>query len=90
MVEFSWDEDKRLATLVKHGLDFVDAIKIFAGPTVKAVSSRDDEERWIAIGLVNGLEIAVVYTMRGKTVRVITARRARRNERKTYYENFPV
>lgn len=90
MQEFTWNEDKRLKTLEKHGLDFVDAVKIFTGPTVQAVSNRAGEERRIAVGLVNGLEISVVYTMRGDTIRVITARRARRNERKEYYKNFPV
>lgn len=89
MDSFEWDEAKRAAALEKHGIDFLDATRIFAGPVLRARSAFEDEDRWIAVGLLDGLEIAVIYTLRGGTCRIITARRARTNERRRYHENFP-
>lgn len=86
---FEWDENKRISTLEKHGLDFIDAVKIFDGPTLIAQSSLDGEARWLAVGIVKGLELAVIYTIRSGNYRIITARRARKNERQKYYENYP-
>ena len=86
---FEWDEEKRKQTLLKHGIDFVDAIKIFERKTLLSQSMRGDEQRWTAIGLLDGTEIAVIYTMRGDTCRIITARRARRHKRKEYHARYP-
>jgi uncharacterized protein len=83
--KFEWDAAKRLTTLDKHGIDFVDAAKIFSSPYVRAGSKQNSEERWIAIGLLEGIEIAVIYTIRGNVCRLITARRARIYERKIYH-----
>jgi len=88
-LSFEWDEDKRKTTLQKHGLDFIDAIKIFAGPILTARSTHEGEERWISIGLLDGLEIAVIYTIRSDIYRIITARRARKKERDLYDAHYP-
>ena len=88
MDSFEWDEAKRAAALEKHGIDFLDATRIFAGSVLRARSAFEGEDRWIAIGLLDGLEIAVIYTLREGTCRIITARRARTNERRRYHENF--
>ena len=82
---FEWDETKRRTTLEKHGLDFLDVIEVFATPYLDAPAQSDIEDRRLAIGVVNGIEIAVIYVMRGETIRIITARRARRNERAEYH-----
>ncbi|KZY37245.1 hypothetical protein A3731_33845 [Roseovarius sp. HI0049] len=81
---FEWDEDKRKLTLEKHGLDFVDAAEVFAEDHLVLKGRSEIEQRRIAIGSVNGVAIAVVFTMRDETIRIITARRARRNEREAY------
>lgn len=83
---FEWDEAKRRLVLEKHKLDFIDAVRIFAGPKLVLSSPRGDEVRWMAIGYLNGRCISVVYTMRGDVVRIITARRARDNEWQAYDE----
>jgi len=88
-LEFEWDEVKRQTTLDKHGFDFIDAVKIFEGDVLRARSSFEGEERWIAIGLLNGIEIAVIYTIRGDIYRIITARRARQKERDLYDAHYP-
>ncbi|TBN40540.1 BrnT family toxin [Paracoccus subflavus] len=81
---FAWDETKRLATLKKHGIDFIDAVEIFADTYLKLPGKGDAERRYIAIGMLGGAHIAVVYTVRNGMIRLITARRARRDERKDF------
>jgi uncharacterized DUF497 family protein len=44
------------------------------------------EQRWITIGLVDGVEIAVAYTVRGEAIRLISARKAERHEREDYWK----
>ena len=84
-VLFEWDENKRRLVLERHGIDFEDAIQIFAGPVWETLSPRTGEQRWLAIGVVGGIEIAVVYTLRKDCRRIITARRARTYERREYH-----
>ncbi len=87
---FEWDEEKRLTVLEKHGIDFRRAVEIFEGSThVSPSRQSESEERWIAIGILDQVEIAVIYTMREQICRIITARRARRYEREKYHARFP-
>jgi uncharacterized protein len=81
---FEWDESKREANLAKHHIDFQDAKQIFDGPVFERMESRHGEDRILAIGLMEGIEIVVVYVMRGKRRRIISARRAHRDERQDY------
>jgi len=81
---FEWDEHKREANLAKHLIDFQDASKVFGGPVFESVNSRHGEDRIIAIGLIEGIEIVVVYVVRDQRRRIISARRANRNERQDY------
>ncbi len=81
---YEWDESKRLTNLAKHGIDFRDAIRVFDGPVFESMSRRRGEERMVAIGSMEGIEIVLVYVMRGKQRRIISARRAHRNERQDY------
>ena len=82
---FEWDEAKRQANLEEHGIDFEDAARIFARPYLRIRSDRNDEVRFVAIGCIEDVEIAVVYTVRADVCRMISARRARTNERKDYH-----
>jgi hypothetical protein len=84
---FEWDESKRLANLVKHYIDFRDAKRVFDGLVFERGASRDGEDRMLAIGLLEHIEIVVVYVMRGKSRRIISARRANRNERQDYEDH---
>lgn len=86
---FTWDEEKRRSTIQKHGIDFIDAAEILIAPHLVLEARSEIEQRKIAVGVLNGLHIAVVYTMRDDTFRLITARRARRNEREHYEALFP-
>jgi len=81
---FEWDESKRETNLRKHLIDFQDARQIFDGPVFETVVSHGGEHRTIAIGLMEDVEIVVVYVWRGERRRIISARRASRNEREAY------
>ena len=88
-IEFEWDPAKNEANIAKHGIDFEDAIEIFATSVVVFRSDREDEVRWGAIGDVEGREITVFYTLRADRYRIISARRARTNEREAYRKAYP-
>jgi uncharacterized DUF497 family protein len=83
---FEWDDNKRRANVIKHGIDFVDACEVFADPKQFTYRSAHDasEERFISVGKVHGQLIAVVFTHRGDKIRIISARRARQIEREQY------
>ena len=67
-------------------IDFVDAIDVFMDLSrIEFESIRDGELRYQTIGSVNDVVLLVVYTYRGGTVRLISARRASKNEREAYY-----
>jgi uncharacterized DUF497 family protein len=86
--EFEWDSAKREANLEKHGIDFADAMRIFQEPFLVRPSPRGGEERFVALGSLDGRIIAVIFTARGETCRLISARRARKNEEDEYYKRF--
>ena len=81
---FEWDETKRIDTIKKHGIDFFDAAEIFITDYLQLEARSEIEQRSIAVGMIDGIAIAVVFTMRGDTIRIITARRARKDEREYY------
>jgi uncharacterized protein len=81
-----WDTRKAASNRRKHGIDFDEAIEVFYGPNLVRRSDRNNEERWLAIGESEGRVIAVAFTWRGDTLRIISARRARKNEKRTYHQ----
>ncbi|HTF00180.1 MAG TPA: BrnT family toxin [Bradyrhizobium sp.] len=81
---FEWDHEKSKANLGKHGIDFDSASEVFYEPIVLRRSDRNNEERWIAIGSLEDRLIAVVFTRRADVIRIISARRARKNEEREY------
>jgi uncharacterized protein len=84
MMLFEWHEKKREANLAKHLIDFPDATQIFDGPVFEKAQRRHGEERVLAIGLMQDVEIVVVYVRRGARKRIISARRAHKDEREDY------
>lgn len=70
-------------------LDFADAVDLFeGGPLYSYASPRIGEERWVSVGAIDGRPVAVVWCWRAGRVRVITMRRARHVERRTYQALF--
>ena len=84
MEVFEWDDEKRLATIAKHRIDFLDAIEIFGGKVLILSGRSEIESRQRAVAPLNGKMICVVFTMRDEITRIITARVARKNEREQY------
>lgn len=82
--DFEWDDAKRRLNVEKHGIDFDEAIAIFYGPYLLRPSDRGMEQRWVAIGETEHRIVAVVFTRREKKLRIISARRARKNEERAY------
>jgi uncharacterized DUF497 family protein len=90
-VRFTWDTDKNRGNIRRHGIAFQDAARIFDGPTVERPDDRFDygELRVYAIGLVNGLEIAVIYSDREPDERrIISAWRAEPHERRYFWSHL--
>jgi hypothetical protein len=84
---FVWDETKRQSNLKKHGLDFRDAHLVYDNPDKCTYdSSRADERRLmdIAVAVIRGRLLALIYTERGDDVRVISFRPASQEEREQY------
>ncbi len=87
-VDFEWDENKRISNLRKHGIDFKDAVKLFFAPHIIMESNvRDGELRLGAVGKVNDVVVTVIFTLREGRIRIISARRARKNEKEAYYDS---
>lgn len=87
-MEFEWDQHKSAANLRKHGVAFSDAITLFSSDDQAITVFEEavgDEERYITIGTDGlGRVLVVVFTVRGEHVRIISARRANKRERKEY------
>jgi hypothetical protein len=90
-MDSEWDEAKRQANILKHGIDFVDAVEIFAGRFTEAEDLRRGygERRLLVTGELGGEILRLVYTWREERRRIISARRARRNERRAYHASDP-
>lgn len=85
MVEFEWDENKRLSNLEKHGFDFLDARRLFDGrPVFTKANERHGETRLVSTGVDNHLYYTVVWTPRDEKIRIISFRRARDAEERNY------
>ena len=90
-MSYSWDEEKSRRNFALHGIAFEDAVRIFDGPTVERVDDRFDygETRVYAIGVVNGLEITVIYTdLEENERRIISAWRSEPHERRRYWRSI--
>ena len=85
---YQWDPDKSRPNYRKHDVLFSDAVSVFTDE--QAITIRDDyaeEERFVTMGR-DAFErvIVVVYTWRGDDIRIISARKATRRERRQYEE----
>lgn len=92
--EYEWDENKNLANQKKHGFDFIDACKVFTDPNIfELINTKRDygEVRYVSIGMVDGVLVTIVYTIRLVDnvfkKRIISVRRSSKNEERIYYGN---
>jgi uncharacterized protein len=88
-MRFEWDESKAAQNLVKHGVPFEFATRLFLDPErIDAGDARRayGEERRISLGRIDERLYVVVYTVRSETLRLISARRANAREQRFYEE----
>jgi uncharacterized DUF497 family protein len=89
-LRIEWDPRKAEANRRKHGVTFEDAQTVFADERARLIDDPDhseEEERFVLLGLSSSLRLLVVahcYRADGNTVRIISARRATREEQRFY------
>ena len=88
---FEWDDEKEKINIVKHGIDFATAARVFGDENRLEIydeAHSDNEDRYITIGSVDGVTfiVMVIYTERGDAIRLISARKATKQEGRMYYD----
>ena len=86
-MEFEWDEAKSERCRRERGFSFADMLPAFSDPErlVEPDSQYEyGEERFCLYGKIEGRLFVIVYTVRGKTIRIISARKANKREQKRY------
>jgi len=80
-MEFEYDPRKSLTNRAKHGIDFRDAQQLWDDPGLMEVPARtEDEPRWLLVGRTGEQCWSAVVTRRANRVRIISVRRARKEE----------
>ena len=89
-MRFSWDEKKRLSNLKVHGLDFVDAPRVFEGPTFTFEDDRFayGEQRFVTLGFLADIAVSLVHTESPSRIHVISFRKAPRHEEILLLQNL--
>lgn len=84
-----WDQRKRQSNLKKHGFDVADADQVFDGVTFTYEDDRIayGEQRFVTLGLLNGILVSIVHTEQADHIRVISMRKATKHEREIYIQN---
>jgi uncharacterized protein len=89
-MSYEWDERKRRTNVKKHGIDFIDVLELFDSDVVIIPDERFDygEPHFIAIGILKNLVAVVAYTERDENIRIISARKATKNEQIYYFQEI--
>lgn len=90
-LSFEWDRRKAASNLSKHSVSFEEALAVFADPLARIFDDEDhsiEEQREIIIGhSADDRLLVVCFTAQGESVRIFSARKSTRKERKDYEEN---
>ncbi|MBZ4220516.1 MAG: BrnT family toxin [Chlorobium sp.] len=91
MLSFEWDHQKALSNEQKHGISFDEASTVFGDSlslTLHDPLHSENEDRFVIIGTsYKNRMLIVVHTERGNKIRIISARKATKNERSQYESN---
>ena len=90
-MRYAHDSDKQDANLKKHGYSFEDAPQVIEGnSTVTFEDKRLDygEQRFITLGLLRDMVVVIVTAETDEEIRVISMRKADRNEQEIYFKNI--
>jgi uncharacterized protein len=90
-MRYEWDPAKAEANQQKHGVRFADAVAVFSDERALTLDDpHPDEERYVTLGMdAFARLLVVVYTWRGDVIRLISARKATRQERTHYAQGEP-
>ena len=94
MIKFEWDENKNRTNQQKHGISFDEAKTVFYDENAILFDDPEhsrEEERFLIIGVTTNEKICIAshcYKDNDKKIRLISARKATKSERKTYLENW--
>lgn len=89
-LRIEWDPKKAAANLRKHGVSFEDAQTVFSDERARLIDDPDhseEEERFVLLGLSSSLRLLVVahcHRAQGSVIRIISARKAIRDEERFY------
>ena len=86
-MRFTWSERKRAINLREHGLDFLDAPRVFEGLTFTYEDDRFayGQQRFITLGLLAGVPVSVAHTESDDEIRIISFRKATGREEKRFF-----
>ena len=89
-MRFTCGEAKRALNIQQHGLDFVDAQRVFDGPTFTYDDDRFDysEQRFVSLGLLDGMVVSIVHSESPRLIRVISFRKATKHEQAIFFKNL--
>lgn len=89
-MQFTHDERKRRVNLKHHGFDFLDAPRVFEGPTYTFEDDRFDygEQRFVTLGFLGGIAVTLVHTETPERIHVISFRRATRHEEAILFQSL--
>ena len=87
-MEFTWSGTKCAVNLKAHGLDFLDAPRVFEGVTYTFEDDRSSygEQRFVTLGLLASIPVSVVHTESEHEIRVISFRKATKREAQIYFD----
>jgi uncharacterized DUF497 family protein len=84
-MEFEYDETKSKRNKEKHGIDFVEAQILWGDPErIEIPTKTEDEPRFVVIGRIGEKHWSVIVTYRENKIRIISARRSRKEEIEFY------
>lgn len=89
-MRYEWDEAKRQSNIQKHGIDFTGIERVFTGKTVTILDERFEygEPRFITLGLLSGRVVVIAHTETNEVIRIISVRKATKNEEASYFKEI--
>ena len=89
-MRFTWSDAKRKLNIEQHGLDFVDAPRVFEGPTFTYEDDRFDysEQRLVTLGILDEFVVSIVHTETSRVIRIISFRKATKHEQAIFFKNI--
>jgi uncharacterized protein len=89
-MRFTWSDAKRKLNIEQHGFDFVDAQRVFEGPTYTYEDDRFDypEQRFVTFGILDEFVVSIVHTESSRMIRIISLRKATKHEQTIFFKSI--